>query len=195
LLGLALVPAALVFAADRPDEAGQPTFEEPLYRDRATAERLARELLGRDFACAVVSGPSLGEAGPRRAPVLYLHVVGSSAVERAERIRRQLAQPDRARVRRTSPRMRAVVLARIRREIERDMPRGPTSSSVALETPLGRSTCPRVEITIEPRAKATSAKERWARRARKRYGSDRVVVRRATITPRVGQESPDTGPR
>lgn len=184
VLGLALAPAALAFAAAQPDEAGQPTFDEALYHDRATAERLARERLGRGFACAVVSGPLPGQAGPRRAPILYLYVVGGSPVERAERIRRQLKQPDRARVRRTSPRMRAATLERIRRQIEREMPTGSTSASVAFESPLGRSICPRVEITIEPRPTASAAKERWARRARKRYGADRVVIRRATITPR-----------
>src|SRR3954470_16990255 len=77
------------------------TFANPMYADRHKAEQLAREEIGRDYACAVVTRRT--EDRPRR---LLIYVTSSEAVAQAKAIRARLRHPARTGVRVVAVRFR-----------------------------------------------------------------------------------------
>jgi hypothetical protein len=180
-VAIAVMAAAAAAALQSATVAGSARFEDPIYRDRNTVDDLAPEHIGPDYACAVVTRRTSSQ--PRK---LLIQVVSGEAAIRAHWVRRSLDQPRRARVWVTESRYRSRTLARIRRRVLRSMPRDRSDSGVSFERTINRTTCPRVEIILERRGKATAAKERWASDARTRYGRDRVMIRRGTPEPRDG---------
>jgi hypothetical protein len=149
------------------------TFAKPMYADRFKAEQLARDEIGRDYACAVVTRRT--EDRPRR---LLIYVTSTEAVPQAKSIRARLRHPERTGVRVVAQRFRERKLERIRQFVLAHRPHVAQSWIVALESPLNRARCPRVEITLLPRGEASARLEDWASRMRERFGSDRVVIRR-----------------
>lgn len=167
----ALIAPAVSAGADR-----GPRFPNGLFRDRNTVDRLAPTEIGPSYACAVVAG----ERRSRRRLLIY--ATSDNGVKRAKELRQQLRHPRRTEVRHTARRYRATTMERTRALVIGSQPHGPEPAAIALESPLGRSRCPRVEITLLPKGEASPELERWAKDTRDRYGTDRIVIRRAELT-------------
>jgi hypothetical protein len=117
---------------------------------------------------------------PSRPRTLLIYVTGKIAAKRARKLRSELDHPRRARVRMTSDRFRKRRMEKIRKRVEAVQP-NPSETATAFETPVGKSRCPRMEITLRPKGKASAETEQWAAAMRERFGRDRVVVRRADL--------------
>lgn len=185
-LGLLLVlavAASLLPAAVTSTEAAEakppPRFANALYRDRHVVDRLASARIDKRYGCAVVTPRTKGK---RRA--LLIHVNGRAAAKRLRGFRSKLRRPGRAKVRLTSKRHRERIMNRLLGLVRGYQPHTVEATATALESPLNRRRCPRVEITLLPEGEASDDQERWAREMRTRYGRDRVVVRRAELTLR-----------
>lgn len=169
--GIALVCAAAALAS--------PVYAHPLFRDRNTVDRLAPKRIGGDYACAVVS-----RAGRVHGRKLMILVTSSAAAKRARALRNDLPHPRATLVRVVSPRLRLLRMVDIRRQVDGMRPRRPQASAVGFESPLDTARCPRVELVIPPRGSANAEMERWGRESLRRFGNDRVVVRRGVISAR-----------
>lgn len=133
-------------------------------------ERSWKRRIGLDFACVVIDGAEL-----------LIFVTSGHAARRAEAVRAELIHADRTTVRVVSPRYSRPRMNRIRRVMQRRVPRdSPGSFAVGSELPRG-SRCPRVTLVIPPRGAADAALERWAAAAIEEFGSDRVVIDRDWI--------------
>jgi hypothetical protein len=137
--------------------------------DRASGEDLlsrltaqARALLGRDFACAVQPDPDLNPIVDDSSDVL-LFVTRRTSLPRA----RRLAVRFGGAVRLTSPRYGHSIISRILDRARARLWR----AAARLESPYGRSHCPRVVIRV-----GRVARRRAATLVR-RYGRDRIVIR------------------
>ncbi len=147
-----------------------------LVRDVNFVLRMGPERIGREYACAVLT-----RATPSRPRELIVFVTAADAVPAAERLRGDLELPKRARIERTSRRFRHAAMTWIYRSVVAAMPPGKgrgASAAIGLESPLRRARCPRLAIEIQRRGVAAQARERWGADAVRRYGRDRVVVRR-----------------
>jgi hypothetical protein len=171
MLVAALVGVALPAGVD----AAGPQYAHPIFKDLNTVDQQADERIGRQYACAVTTRPT--KARPR---TLLIYVTGEVAAKRARKLRSELDYPWRARVRMTSDRFRKRRMEKIRKRVEAVQP-NPSETATGLETPLGKSRCPRMEITLRPKGEATAETEEWAAAMRERWGEDRVVVRRADL--------------
>jgi hypothetical protein len=143
-------------------------WADPSYELRDAVERrLAR--LEDGLACAVVT----------RERRVRVFVTSSAAGAEAARL---LEQNWRGHVEivQTSARFSAAAMHQILAEVVADQPPGLEHHiAVSLESPLGRDSCPRVEIVVPP--DAAPALEQWATATRTAHGDDRVVIRRARI--------------
>lgn len=173
---LSAVGAVLGLALPVASGAGEPQFANQLFKDRNTVERKADERIGRDYACAVVTRPTR-----ERRRTLLIYVTSKVAAERARDLRSELERPRRARVRVISKRFRARRMLKVEALVKAYQPHSVEATAISLESPLNRSRCPRVEITLLPKGEASTDMEQWAATMRTRYGADRVVVRRADL--------------
>jgi hypothetical protein len=171
LVGAVLVGVALPAGVD----AAGPQFSNLVWKDRNTVEQMADKRIGRHYACAVATRPT-----KERRRTLLIYVTSEAAARRARDLRSELDRPGRARVRMASDRFRKRRMEKIRSRVEAVQP-NPTETATSFETSLGKSRCPRVEITLRPKGEATAETETWAAAVRARFGRDRVVVRRADL--------------
>jgi hypothetical protein len=144
---------------------------ERLLADRASVDQAAGARIGIDYACSVVSHPTKSSAAR-----LLIYVTSREAARRAEQMRRELKEADHAEVKLTSRRFRQRTMRSIRRAVEASLPEHPTSSAIGFQSPIGRSSCPRLELSLLPPGEAGEAMEDWAAAAVNRYGRDRVSV-------------------
>lgn len=135
-------------------------------RDRV--QRAALRRLGDRFACAVLT-PDLH---------FIVQVTDHEALRTANSLIRRYARRSWASAEVVPERYGWRTMERIRESVIDDTPPNPTSLSISRESPIGRRTCPRVELAILPPGEAGEAVEDWARRAVDRYGADRVIVTR-----------------
>lgn len=97
----------------------------------------------------------------------------------------------RAKIRRISTRFRLEVLERIRGEAFQDHPRDGSVQGIGIGgRALYRRRCPRVELMILPRGRASAQGKAWAKTIARRYGPRRVVVRRGEAQLREGPRRP-----
>ena len=176
---LILAAAAATLGLARGDKSPQnQELETPgaLIRDLNLVLRAGPKRIGRDYACAVLT-----RATDRRPRELIVFVTDRSAVEAARRLRDELELPNRARIEIKSKRLRYRVMTRIYRSVVAAITTGKgkaSSAAIGLESPLRRARCPRLAIEMERRGVASESIERWAADAVRRYGRDRVVVKR-----------------
>jgi hypothetical protein len=173
-----VVVAVVVLRAD--GATARPQFANDSFRDRHVVDRLAPTKIQPGYACAVVTAPAKGKSRS-----LLIYTVNESAAKRARALKPKLFRPGHTRVRITSKRFRQRSMERVLAGVKAYQPHSSAeASALALESPLDRRRCPRVEITLLPEGEASAALEHWAQEMRGRYGDDRVVVRRAKLTLR-----------
>ncbi len=156
-------------------DAAGPQYAHPIYKDLNTVDQQADERIGRQYACVVTTRPT-----KKRRRTLLIFVTSGVAAERARKLRSELDYPWRARVRMTSDRFRMRRMEKIKERVEAVQPNS-SETATGLETSLGKSRCPRMEILLRPKGEATAETEEWAAAMRERWGEDRVVVRRGDL--------------
>jgi hypothetical protein len=150
--------------------------------ERHWLDQVGTEAIGPGYACSVVlprRGPREGRA--LRTTRLVVFVADASAERRAAKLVERLAWPERkTTVKRTSPRFRMHVMKRIRDEVTNTIPANRGSVGVGLMgfVELRRGDCPPLAIDVQLPGQTTPAIERWVSDAVRRYGADRIRVRR-----------------
>lgn len=131
-------------------------------------------LIGRGYGCAVV----MPRQRPRHHPRLVIYVTDEDARSRAESLRPRLTGAP-VSVRLTSERFALGEMQSIEKAVTEALPDDARSLSFGLVgfMDVRGSDCPPLEIVIT-RSTETSSVRRWAEDAVRRYGSDRVHVRR-----------------
>ena len=148
-----------------------PAQRQMTVRDYQRLEERDRHNIGEGYACTVFA-----EDGH-----LIIFVTDDDARVAAEEVLRQLESQESVEVRMTSPRLKRSVMDGILADLRRGRPAVP--GTFGYESPIGRSTCPRVELGFPVQGKDAAAGRRWAKSAIARYGDDRVTI--AARAPRL----------